>query len=93
MFKNIANIKVDSYALEIPRMKKHMKNVTKYINDHDGWNIYGWYKYGERNDAAMDDVRNPDIFTVISSTARFHISYLYPAKSDDDFLTKLVYKF
>ena len=91
--ENVGNIKADGFSLVIDKMTKHITNATRVINENGGWNIYGWYKFGEKIDAAMDDVRNPDIYTVISSTARFHISYLYPANKDETFLQKLLYKF
>jgi uncharacterized membrane protein len=42
--------------------------MITYINAHDGWTIFGWYKLGAAN--VNDQVLNEQV--------SLHLSYLYP---------------
>ena len=55
---------------------------------------YIWMVQVQRKvDAAMEDLKSNDLFSVICSTFRFHIACMYPTNTNETLLEQWKYKF
>ena len=56
-----------------PAVRKQINDMAKYINEHDGWTIVGWFKRGEVEDQSSSQGEK-----VESSSLTLHVSLLIP---------------
>jgi hypothetical protein len=54
-------------------LRNKIAPIITYINAHNGWTIFGWYKLGATQDAANESDQ------VLNEQVSLHLSYLYPS--------------
>ena len=63
-----------------------------YINDNEGWTVFGWFKRGNINDQSGD--KSEDGNDIDSGDVNYHIVHMYPKKlsclENTEFKAKMV---